>query len=91
MPSPRPDRVRVLVQRPRRTALALQALRGRGCHPPQKSFQLSMATTKALSAYREKMRKCVLLCANCHGEVEAGLIPSPPAGSKFSGSASDGQ
>ena len=47
--------------------------------PTQKSFSLSMNTTKALATYREELRKCVLLCANCHGEVEAGLIPSPPA------------
>jgi hypothetical protein len=23
------------------------------------------------------------VCANCHGEIEAGLIPSPPAGSVY--------
>lgn len=42
-----------------------------------------MDTTKKLAAYREEMRKCVLLCANCHGEVEAGLVASPPAGTKY--------
>jgi len=25
----------------------------------------------------------VLVCANCHGEIEAGLIPSPPPCAKF--------
>jgi hypothetical protein len=25
----------------------------------------------------------VLVCANCHGEIEAGLMPSPPAGARF--------
>jgi hypothetical protein len=59
--------------------------------PALKSFQLSMNTTKALQAYREEMRKCVLLCANCHGEVETGLIPSPPAGTKFSASQRPGR
>jgi hypothetical protein len=29
---------------------------------------------------------CVLLCANCHGEVEAGLVPSPPPQARFGGS-----
>jgi hypothetical protein len=48
-----------------------------------KSFQLSSATTKSLATYREELRKCVLLCANCHGEVEAGLIGSPPAGARY--------
>ncbi|MGH2952154.1 MAG: hypothetical protein ACRDKX_08925 [Solirubrobacterales bacterium] len=42
-----------------------------------------MNTTKALAAYRAEMQKCVLLCANCHGEVETGLIASPPAGATF--------
>jgi hypothetical protein len=53
--------------------------------PSQKVFALSSSTTKALATYREEMRKCVLVCANCHGEIEAGLIPSPPAGAKFAG------
>jgi hypothetical protein len=51
--------------------------------PEQKSFSLSMNTTKSLAAYREEMEKCVLLCANCHGEVEAGLLVGPPAGAKY--------
>ncbi len=51
--------------------------------PTQKSFGLSMNTTKALAAYREELKKCVLLCANCHGEVEAGLLVGPPAGSRY--------
>ena len=51
--------------------------------PAQKSFALSMNTTKALATYRKEMRKCVLLCHNCHGEVEAGLVPSPPAGATY--------
>jgi hypothetical protein len=53
--------------------------------PREKSFSLSMSTTKALATYREEMAKCVLVCANCHGEIEAGLIVSPPAGTKFHG------
>ena len=51
--------------------------------PNEKSFQLSMNTTKALDDYRAEAKKCVLLCANCHGEVEAGIRESPPAGAKY--------
>lgn len=51
--------------------------------PAEKSFSLSMHTTKSLAAYREEMEKCVLLCANCHGEVEAGILVGPPAGATF--------
>jgi hypothetical protein len=51
--------------------------------PSQKSFGLCSTTTKSLAAYREEMEKCVLVCANCHGEIEAGLIVGPPAGATF--------
>jgi hypothetical protein len=51
--------------------------------PSLKSFDLNMGTTKAIARYREEARKCVLLCANCHGEVEAGLMTSPPPGATF--------
>jgi hypothetical protein len=29
--------------------------------------------TRSLAILREEARKCVLLCANCHAEVEAGF------------------
>src|SRR4051794_13720634 len=48
--------------------------------PTTKSFGITSASGKSLAAYRAEARKCVLVCANCHGEIEAGLIPSPPAG-----------
>lgn len=55
--------------------------------PATKAFNMSMAAGKSEATYRAEMAKCVLVCANCHGEIEAGLIPSPPAGAKFSGEA----
>ncbi len=39
---------------------------------------------KALATYEAGAAKCVLVCANCHGEIEMGLIPSPPARARFS-------
>jgi hypothetical protein len=51
--------------------------------PTTKSFEMHMGTGKSLAAYREEAMKCVLVCANCHGEIEAGLIPSPPAGAVY--------
>ncbi len=51
--------------------------------PAEKSFEIQMGSGKSLAAYREEARKCVLVCANCHGEIAAGLIASPPAGSKL--------
>ena len=49
--------------------------------PAEKAFEIQMGSGKSLAAYREEASKCVLVCANCHGEIEAGLIPSPPPGS----------
>ena len=46
--------------------------------PRTKAFSMSMARGKSIAAYRLEAQKCVLVCANCHGEIEAGLIPSPP-------------
>ena len=51
--------------------------------PASKSLAMTMATGKALATYRAEAAKCVLVCANCHGEIESGLIPSPPAGAKY--------
>jgi cytochrome c553 len=51
--------------------------------PATKSFALSVATGKGLSKLREEGKKCVLVCANCHGEIESGLISSPPAGATY--------
>jgi transposase len=42
--------------------------------PAQKRFSLShRGVTRSLAAAREEAAKCVLLCANCHAEVEAGV------------------
>ena len=42
--------------------------------PSTKSFSLSRdGVTRSLDRAREEARKCVLLCANCHAEVEAGV------------------
>jgi hypothetical protein len=51
--------------------------------PATKSFNITMGRGKSLAAYRDEARKCVLVCANCHGEIEAGLIASPPPGATF--------
>lgn len=52
--------------------------------PANKSFGISVANGKSIASYRAEVKKCVLVCANCHGEIEMRLIPSPPAGAKFS-------
>jgi Helix-turn-helix domain len=46
--------------------------------PGTKSFNLAQnGVTRALEQARAEARKCVLLCANCHAEVEAGITGVP--------------
>jgi transposase-like protein len=46
--------------------------------PAEKAFSLScQGVTRSLSSARAEARKCVLLCANCHAMVEAGLLLVP--------------
>jgi hypothetical protein len=43
-------------------------------NPEEKSFGLSSrGLSHGIERAREEARKCVLLCGNCHAEVEAGL------------------
>jgi 5-methylcytosine-specific restriction endonuclease McrA len=51
-------------------------------NPGDKHFGLAMGgLTKSIEALRSEARKCVLLCANCHSEVEWGVatLPEPAA------------
>jgi transposase len=42
--------------------------------PETKEFHISMhGVTRSLARARAEMAKCVLLCANCHAEVEVGM------------------
>ena len=46
--------------------------------PATKSFEVSrQGITRSLERLRSEARKCVLLCANCHAMVEAGLMNLP--------------
>jgi hypothetical protein len=57
---------------------SLAALQFHHVDPAAKGFGLSQeGVTRSLDAAREEARKCVLLCANCHAEVEAGVAQVP--------------
>ena len=46
--------------------------------PATKSFSLSVqGVTRSLAKARAEARKCVLLCANCHAQVEARAVDLP--------------
>lgn len=51
--------------------------------PTFKSFAVNMAHGKSLAAFKAEAAKCVLVCANCHGEIESGLTASPPAQARY--------
>jgi hypothetical protein len=68
-------------------ARAINNLHFHHVDPSTKLFGLNGGAGRALSARREEAAKCVLVCANCHGEIEARVIPSPPAGTTWTGPA----
>ena len=57
---------------------APQALHFHHVDPNEKSFSLALrGVARSLDRCRAEARKCILLCANCHAEVEAGLARLP--------------
>ena len=59
--------------------------------PRGKSFAIAdRGLARSLERARAEARKCILVCANCHAEIEAGLatIPKPPPAANASPSAS---
>ena len=48
--------------------------------PSSKSFGLAEGGVgRSLENARAEVSKCVLLCSNCHAEVEAGMVDLPAA------------
>jgi hypothetical protein len=46
--------------------------------PAKKSFHISMqGVSRSIAKARAETEKCVLLCANCHAEVEQGFTSLP--------------
>ena len=56
----------------------LRALAFHHVDPAEKRLQISWnGVTQSLETLRTEAQKCVLLCSNCHAEVEDGLIELP--------------
>jgi DNA-binding transcriptional ArsR family regulator len=55
------------------------ALESHHLDPVEKAFGLAQRGAHSIERLRAEARKCVLLCANCHAEVEAGFVPLPDA------------
>lgn len=56
----------------------ISALEFHHVDPREKRFALSLRAARSLERLRAEARKCVLLCANCHCEVESGIALLPP-------------
>jgi transposase len=55
-----------------------QAMHFHHIDPTTKAFHLgAKGHARAIGRSRREAQKCVLLCGNCHAEVEAGLVPLP--------------
>ena len=46
-------------------------------NPEEKNFTVSSNTNRGWEIVVQEIKKCTLVCANCHREIEAGLIESP--------------
>ena len=51
--------------------------------PSKKTLEMGMGRGRSLAAFREEAKKCIVVCANCHGEIETGLTSRPPAGTRY--------
>lgn len=58
-------------------SLCIEALEVHHVDPQNKSFTISGNHARSLSSVKKELDKCVLLCANCHRELHAGLIKLP--------------
>lgn len=43
-------------------------------NPDEKEFHPSHGYNRSWEIFSREIRKCVLVCANCHGEIHAGLV-----------------
>lgn len=59
-------------------ARSLAALQFHHVDPATKAFQIAhCGVARSIAAARIEAEKCILLCANCHAEVEAGVATIP--------------
>lgn len=42
--------------------------------PSKKDFEISRKYNKSWEAVKAEIAKCILVCANCHREIHAGLV-----------------
>lgn len=45
--------------------------------PNSKAFNVALRSNGSIETIRDELRKCTLVCSNCHRKIEHGLIESP--------------
>lgn len=63
---------------------AISALEFHHLNPAEKEFSFNENTNRSWSKTREELKKCILVCANCHREIHASLIDNSMLVSSFS-------
>ncbi len=62
-------------------ARTMVALQFHHVDPTAKAFHIARrGAARSLATTREEVNRCVLLCANCHAEIEAGVATLPKSG-----------
>ena len=51
--------------------------------PNQKDFSFGSNTNRSWENTKEELKKCILVCANCHREIHNGLIDNLSLSSSF--------
>jgi len=62
---------------------SIEALTFHHIDPKQKKFALGTSNTMSWERVSEEIKKCVLLCFNCHIEYHAGLVTIPKNYKRF--------
>lgn len=61
----------------------IQALDFHHLDPTQKDFSFSDNVNRSWEKIKEELKKCILVCANCHREIHAGLIDNTQLNSSY--------
>ena len=64
--------------------ICIQALDFHHLDPSKKEFGIGTNANNSWAKMREEVKKCILVCANCHREIHSGLIDTSVLTSSFS-------